>query len=65
MLSDALDFNSSGSRSEGSVFSKTEHSVIAAYLIVAGTGVYSVTCFSGGRRAEVLGTRKQCGLAHK
>ncbi|XP_031231335.1 visual pigment-like receptor peropsin [Mastomys coucha] len=36
MLSDALDFNSSGSRSEGSVFSKTEHSVIAAYLIVAG-----------------------------
>ncbi|NP_001396783.1 visual pigment-like receptor peropsin isoform 3 [Mus musculus] len=36
MLSEASDFNSSGSRSEGSVFSRTEHSVIAAYLIVAG-----------------------------
>ncbi|GAB1288111.1 Leucine-rich repeat, immunoglobulin-like domain and transmembrane domain-containing protein 3 [Apodemus speciosus] len=35
MLSDASGFNSSASRSEGSVFSKAEHSVIAAYLIVA------------------------------
>ena len=59
MLSEASDFNSSGSRSEGSVFSRTEHSVIAADLIVAGTGVYSVTCFSGGRRTEVVGTRVQ------
>ncbi|NP_001401989.1 visual pigment-like receptor peropsin isoform 1 [Rattus norvegicus] len=36
MLRDALDFNSSGSGSEGSVFTKSEHSIIAAYLIVAG-----------------------------
>ncbi|XP_075837462.1 visual pigment-like receptor peropsin [Microtus pennsylvanicus] len=37
MLSHTLDSNTSGFRNEGdSVFSKTEHSIIAAYLIVAG-----------------------------
>lgn len=63
MLSDTLDSNSSGSRNGGSVFSKTEHSIVAAYLIVAGMGAYPVSCFSGGRKVEVWGTSVQCGLA--
>lgn len=33
--------NSSGSQNEGgSVFSQTEHNIVAAYLIIAGMNVY-------------------------
>lgn len=66
MLSNTLDLNTSGFRNEGdSVFSKTEHSIIAAYLILAGMGIHLVTCFLDGRKEEVFGTSMQCRLAGK
>ncbi|XP_060249267.1 visual pigment-like receptor peropsin isoform X3 [Meriones unguiculatus] len=46
MLSGTLDSNSSGPSDGGSVFSKTEHSIVAAYLIVAGRRMTANTYLS-------------------
>lgn len=40
-----LGNNSDSKNEDGSVFSQTEHSIVAAYLITAGMDVYSIKSY--------------------
>lgn len=42
MLRNNLDNSTDSKNEDGSVFSQTEHNVVAAYLITAGMDVYSI-----------------------
>lgn len=45
MLRNNLDNSSDSKNEDGSVFSQTEHNIVAAYLITAGMDVYSINLF--------------------
>lgn len=45
MLRNNLDNSTDSKQEDGSVFSQTEHNIVAAYLITAGMKVYSINCY--------------------